>query len=108
MLKKAAGVYELDAILAIHAQLMLLTKQLGSSNVSVMQTQNPSYDSGEGVPVSNNCQVGNVSFSQNEQANYVKNFQRSNNHPYSNTYTPHPNLSWTSQILSLKSQGGYY
>jgi len=96
--KKGAGVYEPAAISTIQKQHALLTKQLGSSNVSALQTQNPSYDSGEGGPTSNDYQVGNISFSQNEQANYVNNFQRSNNCPYFNTYTPawrnHPNLSW--------------
>ena len=37
--KKIAGVHELDAISAIHAQLTLLTKKLDATNVSSIQTQ---------------------------------------------------------------------
>ena len=84
MPKKVVGVYELDAISTIHALLELLTKQLGSSNVSVIQTQNSTYDYDEGG-YSNDCQIGNILFSQNEKANYINNFQRSNNNPYSIT-----------------------
>jgi len=45
MLKKMAGVHELDVISGIHAQLALLTKKLDATNVSTIQTQNCSYDS---------------------------------------------------------------
>jgi len=36
MSKKVPGMYELDAISAIHAQLAPLTKRLGASNVSTI------------------------------------------------------------------------
>jgi len=58
-------------------------------NVSVIQLQSHVCDLCVRCHFSGDCQVG--------QANYVNNFQRSNN-PYSNTFTPawknHPNLSW--------------
>ena len=44
MPRKAAGVHEIDAIFAIHAQLALLRKKLDATNVSAIQTQNPPYD----------------------------------------------------------------
>ena len=43
--KKIAGVYVLDAISAIHAQLALLTKKFVANNVNAIQTENSSYDS---------------------------------------------------------------
>ena len=71
--------HELDAISAIHVQLALLTKKLDTTNVSASQTQNFSYDSCGVGQSSNDGQVGNFSFPQNEQANYVNNYQRNNN-----------------------------
>ena len=43
MPRKAVGVHEIDTISAIHAQLAL-TKKLDATNVSAIQTQNPSYN----------------------------------------------------------------
>ena len=48
---KAAIVHEIDAIFAIHAQLILLTKKLDATNVSAIETQNPPYEAfSEGQP----------------------------------------------------------
>jgi len=41
---KAAIVHEIDAISVIHAPLAVLMKKLDATNVSAIQTQNPSYD----------------------------------------------------------------
>ena len=79
--RKAAGVHEIDAITAIHAQLALLTKKLDATNVSAIQTQNPPYDAFVVGQPSNKGQVGNFGFPSTEQENYVNNFQRNNN-PY--------------------------
>ena len=99
MPKKITRVHELDAISAIYAQLALLMTKLDATNVSAIQTQNSSYDSYGVGQSSNDGLVGNFSFPQNEQANYVNNSQRNNN-PYSNTYTAawrnNPNLGWGS------------
>jgi len=97
MLRKAAGVHEIDAVSAIHAQLAVLTKKLDATNVRAIQTQNPPYDAFAAGQPANKGQTGNFGFPSTGQANYVNNFQRNNN-PYSNTYTPawriHPNLGW--------------
>ena len=66
MPKKAAGVHEIDAISAIHAQLALLTKKLDATNVSVIQTQNPPYDEFAAGQSANEGQVGNFGFLSNE------------------------------------------
>jgi len=99
MPRKVARVHEIDAISAIHAQLVLLTKKLDATNVRANQTQNPPYAVFAVGQPSNEGQAGNFGFPSTEQANYVNNFQRNNN-PYSNTCTPawrnHPNLGWGS------------
>ena len=97
--KKVAGVHKVDTISVIHAQFVLLTKAFGAYNVSAIHTSNSVYDSDVGGQTSGDSQVGNLfAFGQNEQTNYLNNFQRSNNNLYSNTYNPawrdHPNLSW--------------
>jgi len=79
MPNKAAGVYEIDAISAIHARLALLTKKLEVTNVSTIQTQNPPYDEFVVGQPTKKGQVGNFGFPSTEQANYVNNFQRNNN-----------------------------
>jgi len=80
--KKVVGVHEINTLLAVHAQLALQMKVLRASNVSANHTPISVYDSDIGGQTSGDCQVDN--YRQNEQANYVKNFQRPNN-PYSNT-----------------------
>ena len=80
--------HEVDTLSAVNAQLALLIKTLVASNVSAIYTHNSIYDSDGGGKTSEDCQVGNTfAFGQNEQANNVNNFQRSNN-PYSNSYNP--------------------
>jgi len=84
--KKTAGVHELDALFAIQAQLAIITKKLGGATVSSIQT-NSSCDFCGGSRENNNCQdSNNFIFEQNDQANYISNYQRQNNPPYSNTY----------------------
>ena len=86
--KKAAGVHGIDTLSTVHAQLILLMKALGASNVSAIHTPSSSYDSDVGGRTIGDYQVGNLfAYRQNEQANYVNNFQRPNN-PYLNTYNP--------------------
>ena len=62
MPRKAAGVHEIDAISAIHAQLALLIKKLDATNVSAIQTQNPPYDAFDVGQPANEGQVGNFGF----------------------------------------------
>jgi len=81
------GVYELDAITALTAQMATLTKQLGSMNVNVIQASPASYEHGDD---SHSTMYSSPfeSPSQPEQANFVSNFNRQQNNPYSNTYNP--------------------
>ena len=78
--KKVAGMYELDVFSAIHAQLALLTKQLGASTVSTIRTPNLACDTCGGAHASGGCQVGNtLSHTRNEQADFINNVQCPNN-----------------------------
>ena len=88
--KKTAGVHKIDAIQ--QSMLTLLKRKLDATNVSTIQTQNSSYDSSGVGKSSNDGQVDNFSYPQNEQANYMNNYQRNNN-PYSKNYTP----AWRNQ-----------
>ena len=96
MLRKTAGVLELDSITSLVAQMATLSQQLGKMNVNAIQT-NVVCDHCVGNHSSVDCQMGNA-FSQSSygQANYVSNFHCQNN-PYLNTYNPrwknHPNFS---------------
>ena len=82
--KKIARIHEIDTLSAIQAQLAVITKRLGAVTVSSIQT-NSSCDFCGGGYDNNNCQAGNnFAFEQNEQANYINNYQRPNN-PYSDT-----------------------
>ena len=73
----------------LQAQVTSLKKKLRAFNISAIQLQSQVCDLCGGYLSDGECQVG--------QANYVNNFQRSNN-PYANTNTSawknHPNLSW--------------
>jgi len=83
--KKIVGVHEIDTLSAIQALLAVTTKRLGPTAVSSIQTNLVICG---GDHHSNNYQAGNnFAFEQNEQANYISNYQRSNN-LYSNTYNP--------------------
>ena len=74
--KKIAGMHVLDAINTMQAQLTLLRKQLGTSNVNVTQTQPQICDFCGGAHSSGDCQVGNTFlYAQNEQANYITIFK---------------------------------
>ena len=70
MLRKLAGVHEIDAIFAIYAQLVLLTKKLDVTNVSTIQTQKPPYNAFAIGQPANEGQAGNFGFPSTEQANY--------------------------------------
>src|SRR3954467_13836660 len=80
--------------------------------MSAMNTPAKLCNSCGGSHESQDCQVGNP-FSQNEQANYMGNFQRgqgnSYGNPYSHNYNPnwrtsHPNMSWSNNSNAQQPQ----
>ncbi|XP_062112692.1 uncharacterized protein LOC133823859 [Humulus lupulus] len=100
--KKVTGVHELDAIIALTAQVVSLTKQLQQNTMSaqVVQAQVMCELCGGPHPF-DQCQVvldpNNVPLDQ-AQVQEVGNFQGPYNNPYSNSHNPgwrnHPNFSW--------------
>lgn len=73
----------------------ILTKQLGAMTANAIYT----CDLRNGAHTSTEYQVENpFTFIQLEQVQYVKNYNRQQNNPYSITFSPgwcnHPNLSW--------------
>ncbi|XP_062089006.1 uncharacterized protein LOC133795570 [Humulus lupulus] len=79
--RKVAGMYEVDAISKLTAQVEALTKQL------------------QGNIITAQCQYADVNNMPMEQAQAIENFPRqSNNNPYSNSFNQgwrnHPNFSW--------------
>src|SRR3954467_3684079 len=78
--------------------------------MSAMNTPAKLCNSCGGSHESQDCQVGNP-FSQNEQANYMGNFQRGQGNSYGNPYphkynpnwrTTHPNLSWSNNNQNVQ------
>ena len=100
-LKRHNGKHEVDAITALTAQMETLTKQLQATQMGVhsIQASLQVCELCGGSHSSESCQVGNpFGQTQVEQAQYVGNFGRPQNNPYSQTYNPgwrnHPNFSW--------------
>ena len=111
--RRVAGVHEIDNYTALSAQLAAIQKQLGVAlKVNAIETSSSSLicDFCAGNHASGDCQVGNP-FAQQEQANYVSNFQRGQGNPYSNTYNPgwrnHPNFSWGNNNNEHKQPPGF-
>lgn len=118
--KSAMVVNDSDKLENLSAQVANLTKQLENlgtinlnfnfnsnvSNVSSFASCEYCGDNHESV----NCQVGNPFAQSNEfnDINFVGNFQRKCNNPYSNTYNPgwrnHPNFSWNDNTNILGNQ----
>ncbi|XP_056169324.1 uncharacterized protein LOC115665665 [Syzygium oleosum] len=102
--RKASGVREVDAFTAIAAQIEALNKKIDNMSVSGMKIQNMTCDFCDGGHVSTECQVGNTFAQSNENANFVGNFNRSQNNPYSNTcnsgWRNYPNFSWNNQNVT--------
>uniref|UniRef100_A0A803MLI4 Uncharacterized protein n=1 Tax=Chenopodium quinoa TaxID=63459 RepID=A0A803MLI4_CHEQI len=93
--KKSTGMYDVDGINMLNAKVDNLTKIFSKmSNVSLISSPDLSCDNCGGAHASSDC----LNF---EQAQYVSNYNRSQNDPYSNTYNPgwknHPNFSWRDQ-----------
>ena len=107
------GVYELDAITALMAQVATLTRQLGSMKVNAIQASPLSYEhsSNPHSTVSYPTTSPSETLSQPEQANFIPNFNRQQHNPYSNTYNPgwrnHPNFSWGNNQHNPKPPPGF-
>ncbi|KAL5550767.1 hypothetical protein UlMin_000943 [Ulmus minor] len=104
--KRPAAVHEIDSVNALSAQVAALSRKMDSLSSKLESKPTIECDLCGGNHTSIECQVGNPFASPNtEQANYVSNFQRPQNNPYSTTYNPgwrsHPNLSWGN------NQGGF-
>ena len=99
--KKVAGVHEVDAITNLTAQIAALSRQLQNNQMTAhaIQASTPVCEFCNGPHQGSDCQVDNpFSQVQREQAQYVGNFNRQQNNPYSNRFNQgwrnHPNLSW--------------
>ena len=99
--RTVAGIHELDAMMALTAQVASLTNMvkgltLPPGNTALQPSQVACVYCGGEHPYSQ-CSANP------ESVNYVNNFNRGSNinNPYSNTYNPgwrqHPNFSWSSQ-----------
>ena len=106
------GVYELDAIAALTAQVATLTRQLGSMKVNAIQASPLSYEHSSDPHSTVSCQTTSpFETPQLEQANFISNFNRQQHNPYSNTYNPgwrnHPNFSWGNNQHNPKPSPGF-
>ena len=108
MPRKIVGAHNIDVVTTL--QMTALSNKLEHLNVSAIQTQVCELCRGNHISV--NCQVGSpFASSSAKQAQYVSNFQRQQNNPYSNIYNPnwrnHPNLSWNNTQNALKPPPGF-
>ncbi|XP_024031895.1 uncharacterized protein LOC112094656 [Morus notabilis] len=99
--KKTAGLHEVDAITNLTAQIASRSKQLQSTQLTAnaIQTSSPVCEFCSESHQSSECQADNpFAQVQMEQAQYVGNYTRQQNNPYSNRFNQgwrnHPNLSW--------------
>ncbi|XP_031398546.1 uncharacterized protein LOC116209130 [Punica granatum] len=98
---RVASVNDMDTIANLTTQISALTTQVAFCELC------------SGPHSTLECMSGNPSASPNgEQVNFVNNFQRSNQGPYSNTYNPgwrnHPNFSWRrNENNALKPPPGF-
>lgn len=97
MPKRTPGVYDVDGMNMLNAKVDNLVKLFGKlGNVNSVSDFSPvlSCDLCGGTHNSSDCM-------QTEQAQFVGNFNRQQNNPYSQTYNPgwrnHPNFSWKDQ-----------
>ncbi|XP_062075573.1 uncharacterized protein LOC133779655 [Humulus lupulus] len=98
--RKVAGMYEVDAISKLTAQVEALTKQLQGNVITapVQQAQTLCEICG-GPHAYEQCQYADVNNMPMEQAQAIGNFPRqNNNNPYSTSFNQgwrnHPNFSW--------------
>ncbi|KAL5570763.1 hypothetical protein UlMin_020360 [Ulmus minor] len=106
--KRPAAVHEIDSVNALSVQVAALSRKMDSLSSKLESKPTVECDLCGGNHASIECQVENPFASSNaEQANFVSNFQRPQNNPYSTTYNPgwrnHPNLSWGNNQGSLPS-----
>ncbi|KAL4342153.1 hypothetical protein GQ457_08G025220 [Hibiscus cannabinus] len=95
--RRTSGKLELDANDSVSAQLSAITNHLKNLQKpsDVREAKALSCIHCEGNRHATDCPV------MHEQANYLGNYNRNSNNPYSNTYNPgwrqHPNFSWNNQ-----------
>ena len=114
---RVASIHDNDNISQLTAQISALTTQVSklTSGQSFNANQAAFCEMCSGPHANFECQAENMSTSSvGEQVNYVNNFQRgnqgpysnTNQGPYSNTYNPgwrnHPNFSWRNDNNALK------
>jgi Retrotransposon gag protein len=94
--------YEVSDFFMLHEKIDALTRQLGPTKVSAVQTATSCEICGAGNHVISECQyvkeLEQEQTQEQEQVNMLNNSFRPQNNPYSNTYNPdcrnHPNFSY--------------
>lgn len=109
VMRRLAGVHNVDAITSLAVQIEALSKKIDNMQVSALKIQTSVCDFCGGGHPNHECQVSNSFASSFEQANFVSNFHRQQNNPYSNTYNPgwrnHPNFSWNQNAAKPSPPG---
>ncbi|XP_022864581.1 uncharacterized protein LOC111384524, partial [Olea europaea var. sylvestris] len=108
--RKTSGLHNVDAVIALAAQMEVLTMKMDNLSKSVnMVHQSPPVCEGCGADhASTRCPLASTHVNQSEEVSYAQNFQRQQNNPFSNTFNPgwknHPNFSWSNN--QGQEQGG--
>ena len=111
--KRPTSMHEIDSVNALSAQVAALSRKMDSLSSKFESKPTVQCDLCGGNHASIECQTGNPFASPNaEQENYVSNFQKPQNNPYSNIYNPgwrnHPNLSWGNNQGGFKPSSSSY
>ena len=110
--RSKSRVASVEGMDTLTAQIAALTTQVSKlTSVPSFKSNQSSCELCSGPHSTFECPSGNSSSSssQGEQMNFVNNFSRGNQGPYSNTYNPgwrnHPNFSWRNDNNALKPPG---
>ena len=104
MIQRIVGIYEVGANTAMNAKLNMICKNLETFNMKVNDGSTSSPFGGAPELESYN--------QQDETVNYVNNFNRQRNNPYSNTYNSgwknHPNFAWSNNLGQMNNSPPRY
>ena len=111
-LKRAFGVHEVDPITTLLAQVANLSKQIRSLTINGIHTPVEVCNICNGEHASMDCHMGNSLIpSQPEHAQFIGNYNRQQNNPFSNTSNPgwqnHMNFSWKNSQNVMKQPPGF-
>ncbi|XP_022860049.1 uncharacterized protein LOC111380654 [Olea europaea var. sylvestris] len=109
--RKTTGIYNVDAVIALTAQMEAITRKLDSltHSVNMVQTPTPKCASCGVDHITANCSLASTHIGQPANVSYAQNYQRQNG-PYTYNYHPslnkHPNYAWVDNSDQVNQMRG--